>query len=134
MRGFRLFGVVTLGIALTLSGCDKRPEQGVLDAAEAGPSGTETEIAPTLTIEPAAASAESTRILDVLARARALLAALQGLELTAEQELNVESAGSFTERAALALDEGDLERASVLSDKALTLLEAAVSETRSPPD
>jgi hypothetical protein len=78
------------------------------------------------------ATPEGRKIRASIARARELLASLKGLGLTAEQKLNAESAESFTAKAAQALEEGDLARAAVLSDKALTLLEALAAEMRPP--
>jgi hypothetical protein len=80
----------------------------------------------------APAAPEASLVQDAIARSRDLLAGIAGLDLSPEQRLNAESAEAFTTMAQTALDEGDLTRASTLSAKALTLLEALTGEARPP--
>jgi hypothetical protein len=151
MRDARAPWVVALALALAATACHKRPEQGVVEATagredrpsegrsaapEEHPAAAPAAVAPPDGPPPAAepASPESARIRRTIARAHELLAALDGRTLTPAQRLNAQSAGSFALQAVQALDEADLERASVLSDKALTLLEAVASETSSEPE
>jgi hypothetical protein len=141
LTGARVYWIVVLAGGLAAASCHKRPPPSAIErsAPEPPPAAPATEPSPPAPASPPPAqqaepAAEVSRLRDAIARARDLLGTLAGRPLAAQQRLNVQSAGSFAEQAEAALDEGDLERASVLSDKALTLLEAALDESSSDPE
>jgi hypothetical protein len=141
---------VALAVALLAAACHKAPartspevvaeeEAGEPPRAEPVPAapprsaGEAPSPLPDSTPSPLTSGApEAIPIQDAIARSRGLLAGLAGLTLTPEQRLNAESAEAFTTMAQAALEEGDLTRASTLSAKALTLLEALAGEAPPP--
>ena len=84
--------------------------------------------APEVTPQSPAAEPQATR--DVLARARAILAQVKDRPLSAEQRDQVDSGAAFIDQAEAALGDGDPNRAAVLADKALALLQQVDEATR----
>jgi hypothetical protein len=129
---------VVLALALACAACPKRLPRDAGEQLEPNPAaGTEQPQPPPAPVpapgaepRPDGPTAEDDRIRGAITRGHELIATLGGRELSDDQRLQADTAAAFLVQAQQALDEGDAQRASVLSEKGLILLEDVELQTR----